>query len=74
MYTIERYVLGNKDKTEFLGYDSFNGKYLKVPFGDPSMQLMDEETVDMLIKHNKYTLFFFTSGLKFKYKLVCAMA
>jgi len=67
---VERYVIGNKDKTSFLGYDATNSRSKKVDgIGDEDIQIFTLENVNLMLDWHQNTLFYIRNDFKYKYKI-----
>jgi len=66
-----KYVIGNKDKTKFLGWDDYSFKLIVVStLQDEELELMSESCVDKILETNKNTRFYFLNDMLYKYKVV----
>ena len=67
---MERWVVGNKKKTRYLGWDDFDCHYTTVnSMDDPTIELMTIFDAEKVIKNNWYDNFFIIYDLRYKYKI-----
>jgi hypothetical protein len=67
---MERYVIGNKKKTRFLGWDELECHYKTVnTIEDSEIELYTVFDVERVITNNRYDNFFVIYDLKYKYKI-----
>lgn len=64
----KRYIIGNKDKTTFLGWDVVGGRLLPV-YHIGSADIMSKEEADNIVETNKNTHFYLRHHLNCVYPI-----
>jgi hypothetical protein len=68
---ITRYIIGNKGKTKFLGYDKLTNHLVVLDnLESDDLEIMTQQNVDNILETNRYTNFYIVNDMKHKYKLV----
>jgi len=67
---VERYVIGNNNKTAFIGYDEINERFKSVDgIEDKNILIFTLEDVDKELKYHQNTLYHVRNDFKYKYKI-----
>jgi hypothetical protein len=69
--TFERYVIGNKEKNKFLGFDKKEERLTIIDnFCSDELEIFPETEANIILETNKYTRFYLINDMKYKYKIV----